>query len=112
LTKVAIVTGAGRGIGRATAKLFAAEGAKVAAPSLTSANVDAVVADIEAAGGKALGIVCDISNVDQIKTAVEKVVAAYGGMPEYRASIFAAPSRKAQECRRMPGCASSGSNRR
>lgn len=77
--KVAIVTGAGRGIGRATAKLFAAEGAKVAVLSLTPANVDAVVTDIEAAGGTALGVVCDISNPDQIKVAVDKVVAPYGG---------------------------------
>lgn len=78
--KVAIVTGAGRGIGRATAKLFAAEGAKVAVLSLTPANVDAVVADIEATGGTALGVVCDISDADQIKVAVDKVVAAYGGV--------------------------------
>jgi 3-oxoacyl-[acyl-carrier protein] reductase len=78
--KVAFVTGAGRGIGRATAKLFAAEGAKVAVLSLTPANVDAVVADITAAGGKALGVPCDISNADQITAAVDKVVAAYGGI--------------------------------
>lgn len=78
--KVAIVTGAGRGIGRATAKLFAAEGAKVAVLSLTPANVDSVLADIEAAGGTALGVVCDISNADQIKAAVDRVVTAYGGI--------------------------------
>ena len=78
--KVAIVTGAGRGIGRATAKLFAAEGAKVAVLSLTPANVDAVVADIEAAGGAALGVPCDVANPDQIKAAVDRVVAAYGGI--------------------------------
>jgi 3-oxoacyl-[acyl-carrier protein] reductase len=76
--KVAIVTGAGRGIGRATAKLFAAEGAKVAVLSLTPGNVDRVVAEIEAAGGTALGIVCDIGDAAQIKAAVDQVVAAYG----------------------------------
>jgi 3-oxoacyl-[acyl-carrier protein] reductase len=76
--KVAIVTGAGRGIGRAIAKLFATEGAKVAVLSLTPANVDSVVADIEAAGGTALGVPCDISNADQIKAAVNRVATAFG----------------------------------
>ena len=78
--KVAIVAGAGRGIGRATAKLFAAEGAKVAVLSLTPANVEAVVAEIEAAGDTALGVACDISDAGQIRAAVEKVVGAYGGI--------------------------------
>jgi 3-oxoacyl-[acyl-carrier protein] reductase len=70
--KIAIVTGAGRGIGRATAKLFAAEGAKVAVVSLTPANVDAVVADIKAAGGTAIGVVADVAKADQIKAAVDR----------------------------------------
>lgn len=78
--KIAFVTGAGRGIGRATAKLFAAEGAKVAVVSRTPHNVHRVVADIEAAGGTALGVVCDISDADQIKDAVAQVVKAYGGI--------------------------------
>lgn len=76
--KVAIVTGAGRGIGRAVVKLFAAEGAKVAVLSLTPGNVDSVVADIQAAGGTAIGAVCDIADPDQIKVAVAKVAAVYG----------------------------------
>ncbi|KAB2676377.1 SDR family NAD(P)-dependent oxidoreductase [Brucella tritici] len=78
--KIALVTGASRGIGRATAKLFAAEGAKVGVLSRTAANIDAVVAEIEAAGGTALAVPADLGNADDIKTAVAKVVEAYGGL--------------------------------
>lgn len=78
--KIAVITGAGRGIGRATAKLFAAEGAKVAVLSLTQKNIDAVVGDIQAAGGTALGVLCDVSDDAQIQVAVDQVVSAWGGI--------------------------------
>jgi 3-oxoacyl-[acyl-carrier protein] reductase len=76
--KVAIITGAGRGIGRAVARLFAAEGAKVAVTSLTPANVERVVVEIIEAGGEALGIVCDVFEEVQIKSAVAKTVERFG----------------------------------
>lgn len=78
--KVAIVIGGGRGIGRATAKLFAAEGAKVAVLSLTQANIDAVVAEIEASGGMAIGLRCDLRDAEEIKSAVDKVANTWGGI--------------------------------
>jgi 3-oxoacyl-[acyl-carrier protein] reductase len=78
--KVAIVTGAGRGIGRAMARRFAAEGAKVAVVSVTPANVTALADELNEkhGAGTALGIVCDVAEEAQIKNAVAKTVAAFG----------------------------------
>ncbi len=78
--KVAIVAGAGRGIGRATAKLLAAEGAKVAVVSLTPENVDAVVADIHSTGGTALGLPCDLGDGEEVGGVVSRTVETYGGI--------------------------------
>jgi len=78
--KVAIITGASRGIGRATAQLFAAEGAKVAVLSRSQESVDEVVAEITNAGGTALGVACDITDADQIVASVKAVVDAFGGV--------------------------------
>lgn len=78
--KIAIVTGASRGIGRATAKLFAQEGAKVAVLARTADSVAAVVADIERAGGETVGITCDVADAAQIEAAVAQVVNLYGGV--------------------------------
>lgn len=78
--KVALVTGAASGMGRATAHLFADEGAKVAVSDLRAEAVEAVVNDIRAAGGEAVGFVLDVSRLEEIDRVVEEVVAQFGGL--------------------------------
>jgi len=76
--KVAVITGAGTGMGRAMAMLFAKEGARVAVLSRTAANVDRTVRDIVDAGGAAMGITIDISDAPAIKPAIDRVVETLG----------------------------------
>ncbi len=78
--RVAIVTGAASGMGRATAILFASEGAKVAVTDLDQSVCDAVVAEIEANGGTAKAFALDVSNVDAINDVVASVAQTFGGI--------------------------------
>ena len=77
--KVALVTGAASGMGRATAHVFAAEGAKVALLDLRQARVDAVVAEIEAEGGEAHGWALDVADAEGIIRVVKEIEARFGG---------------------------------
>lgn len=76
--KVAIVTGAGRGIGRAIALAYAREGASVVVASRTPSTVDEVVAEITAAGGTALAAPCDVGHREQVFATVQKAVDTFG----------------------------------
>ena len=76
--KVAIITGAGQGIGQATAIKFAREGAKVALCDINKASVDATVRLITESGGEAVGFVVDVTDKDSITKMVEGVMAKWG----------------------------------
>lgn len=76
--KTAIVTGAGSGIGRASAVLFAAEGAKVAVVDRDAAGADATVAAIAAAGGVAKPFVADVAAPDSAAQVVDYVRSTWG----------------------------------
>ena len=74
----AVVTGAGSGVGRASARLFAAEGAKVVCADVQAEWVKETVRLIEAAGGIAVAQSCDVAREDDVAAAIAAAVAAFG----------------------------------
>lgn len=76
--KVALVTGAGSGMGLAAVKAFAQSGASVALADINSASVEKEAKALVAEGYKAIAITCDVSDEDQVKAMVDKTVAAFG----------------------------------
>ncbi|MGE8134044.1 SDR family NAD(P)-dependent oxidoreductase [Novosphingobium subterraneum] len=78
--KVALVTGAGGGIGRAAAEAFARSGASVMVSDVNEAGGAETVTLIEAAGGKAAFVRCDVSNAGEVKAMVAATVATFGGL--------------------------------
>jgi 3-oxoacyl-[acyl-carrier protein] reductase len=76
--RVAIVTGAGRGIGSATAKRLAHDGAKVGVIDLREEFCQETVQAIQAAGGEAIALGCNVANSEEVENAVSKVASHFG----------------------------------
>jgi 3-oxoacyl-[acyl-carrier protein] reductase len=89
--KVAIVTGAGQGIGEHYAKALAAEGAAVTVAEINEENARRVAEEIVAAGGKAIHTATDVASEDSAKACVAATVEAFGGLDFLvnNAAIFA-----------------------
>src|SRR5918999_4703357 len=76
--KVAFVTGAGNGIGRAAALAFAREGASVVAADVSEEGNRETARLIEESGGRALAVRCDVTRAEDVKAALDRTVDAFG----------------------------------
>ena len=76
--KVAVVTGAGSGMGKATALLFASEGAKVAAADISETAVESVAREVRNAGGEAIAISADVAKSEDVQRMVAATLERLG----------------------------------
>lgn len=76
--RVALITGSGSGMGEASIKRFARNGAKVVVNDIDQTKVDRVVSEIREEGGEAIGFVADITKKEQVDEMVGKIVEAFG----------------------------------
>src|SRR4051795_3752240 len=78
--RVAVVTGAASGIGRALAGRFAQEGMRVVLADVDDAELERAVAEISSGGAEAIGVRPDVSRADEVQTLADRTLDAYGGV--------------------------------
>ena len=78
--KVALVTGAGQGVGQGIALALAAQGARVAVTGRTLSKLETTAETVRSRGGEALPLVCEVKSLDSMTACVEAVVEAWGGV--------------------------------
>jgi NAD(P)-dependent dehydrogenase (short-subunit alcohol dehydrogenase family) len=76
--QVVVVTGAGRGIGAATVRAFAAEGARLALLDIDAAGLDALARDLTAKGTEAIGLTCDVTVGSEVRQAIDTIASRFG----------------------------------
>ena len=97
--KVAIITGGSRGIGRALAKGFAAQGAKVVVSARSEEGSEAVAAEIRAAGGESLAVAADVTKYDEVEAMVVRTVEEFGRVDIVVANAGIPQARPSEELR-------------
>lgn len=90
--KKALITGAGSGIGRGMALLFAQNGAVVGVNDINPTRIEETIALVEAEGGKAVGVPFDVTNFDAVSSGVNQAREALGGLDIFCANAGIAPS--------------------
>jgi 3-oxoacyl-[acyl-carrier protein] reductase len=78
--RVVLVTGGGRGIGRATALSAAAQGAHLVLAARTQAEIDAVAAEVRDQGGRALAVSCDVTSEQEVRGMIDAALAEFGAL--------------------------------
>ena len=78
--QVAVITGAGRNIGKAMAKLFASEGAKIAVVEMHEGRGQAVADEINQSGHEAMMVRCDVAKTSDVQAMIKQVVGKFGGI--------------------------------
>lgn len=95
--RVAVITGASKGIGKGIARVFAREGARVLVVARTAEHIEATVAELQAAGGQAAGCTADVSDWAQVESMAAAAVEHFGGIDIVCANAGVFPAAKLAE---------------